>query len=81
MIFGAIALAGEGGKLVKLANVVVSVPSQNTQYIIIFCEPQKEDYSALDKYRLSQEVEAFRESTYSSSGELSLMRTMEVHFL
>lgn len=29
----AIALTGEGGKLAKLANVVVSVPSQNTQYI------------------------------------------------
>jgi D-sedoheptulose 7-phosphate isomerase len=29
----AIALTGEGGKLAKLADVVVSVPSQNTQYI------------------------------------------------
>ena len=52
-------------KLNKLIYVPFKFEFAGSQ--IIFCEPQQEDYSALDKYRLSQEVEAFRESTHSSS--------------
>jgi D-glycero-alpha-D-manno-heptose-7-phosphate kinase len=50
-------------KLNKLIYVPFKFEFGGSQ--IIFCEPQ-EDYSALEKYRLNQEVEAFRESTHSS---------------
>ncbi|MGD1805095.1 hypothetical protein ACP6PL_06595 [Dapis sp. BLCC M126] len=51
-------------KLNKLIYVPFKFEFTGSQ--IIFCEAQQEDYSALDKYRLNQEVEAFRESTHSS---------------
>ena len=51
-------------KLNKLIYVPFKFEFAGSQ--IIFCEPQ-EDYSALEKYRMNQEVEAFRESTHSSS--------------
>ncbi|NER01512.1 MAG: kinase [Okeania sp. SIO3C4] len=52
-------------KLNKLIYVPFKFEFAGSQ--VIFCEPQQEDYSALDEYRLNQEVEAFRESSHSSS--------------
>lgn len=50
-------------KLNKLIYVPFKFEFTGSQ--IVFCEPQ-EDYSELEKYRLNQKVEAFRESTHSS---------------
>lgn len=46
-------------KLNKLIYVPFKFEFSGSQ--IIFCEPQQEDYSTLDKYRFNQEVETFRE--------------------